>query len=33
VLSELHRLRREMHAGFERLDAAMTAITKLPKKS
>jgi len=26
VLSELHRLRRDMHAGFERLDAAIAAL-------
>jgi transcriptional regulator with XRE-family HTH domain len=28
VLSELHRLRRDMHAGFERLDAAIAALSK-----
>jgi transcriptional regulator with XRE-family HTH domain len=33
VLSQLHRLHREMRAGFERLDAAMAALTKQSKKS
>jgi transcriptional regulator with XRE-family HTH domain len=28
VLGELERLRREMRAGFERLDAAITALAK-----
>jgi transcriptional regulator with XRE-family HTH domain len=28
VLSELHRLRRDMRAGFDRLDAAVAALTK-----
>jgi transcriptional regulator with XRE-family HTH domain len=31
VLSDLQRLRREMHAGFERLDAAIAALAKPPK--
>jgi transcriptional regulator with XRE-family HTH domain len=28
VLSELHRLRREMRAGFDRLDATVVALGK-----
>lgn len=28
VLSELHRLRREMRAGFDRLDATVAAVGK-----
>ena len=28
VLSELHRLRREMRAGFDRLDATVVALDK-----
>lgn len=32
VLSELQRLRREMHAGFERLDAAVAALAQPAKK-
>jgi transcriptional regulator with XRE-family HTH domain len=28
VLSELHRLRRDMRASFDRLDAAVAALTK-----
>ena len=31
VLSELHRLRRDMRAGFDRLDAALAALAK-PKR-
>jgi transcriptional regulator with XRE-family HTH domain len=33
VLSELRRLRHEMHTGFERLDAALTALARPPKDS
>lgn len=32
VLGELERLRREMRAGFERLDKAITALRKQPPK-
>jgi transcriptional regulator with XRE-family HTH domain len=32
VLSELHRLRRDMQAGFDRLDAALAALTKPTKE-
>jgi transcriptional regulator with XRE-family HTH domain len=32
VLGELERLRREMRAGFDRLDAAMAALSKPPKE-
>src|SRR4029077_2025339 len=33
VLSELQQLRREMHAGFERLDAAVAALAEGRKGS
>jgi transcriptional regulator with XRE-family HTH domain len=33
VLSELHQLRREMRAGFERLDAAVKELGKTSKGS
>lgn len=32
VLSELERLRRDMRAGFDRLNAAVAALTKMPKQ-
>jgi transcriptional regulator with XRE-family HTH domain len=32
VLSELHRLRRDMRSGFERLDTAVAALAKPPKE-
>jgi transcriptional regulator with XRE-family HTH domain len=32
VLSELHRLRREMRAGFDRLDATVAALGKPARK-
>jgi transcriptional regulator with XRE-family HTH domain len=32
VLSELHRLGREMRAGFDRLDAAVAALSKPSKQ-
>ena len=32
VLSELHRLRRDMRAGFERLEAALAELGKQPKE-
>ncbi len=32
VLSELHRLRRDMRAGFDRLDAAVAALAKAIKE-
>lgn len=32
VLSELHRLRREMRSSFEQLDAAVQALSKQPKE-
>ncbi len=32
VLSELHSLRRDMRAGFDRLDAAVAALSKPPKE-
>ena len=33
VLGELHRLRRDMRAGFDRLDAAVAALVKQAKES